>query len=50
MGYLNPALNNSAQDITVVPREIENNGYAKFCGVNKVHYGLCENGEYFAYS
>ena len=36
------------QGITVVPREIENNGYAKFWGVNKVHYGLCENGEYFA--
>ena len=32
--------------ITVVPREIENNGYAKFGGVNKVHYGLCENSEY----
>ena len=32
------------------PGEIENNGYAKFWGVNKihyqVHYGLCENGEY----
>ena len=38
------------QGITVVPREIENNGYAKFWGVNKVHYGLCENGEYFACS
>ena len=24
--------------ITVVPREIENNGYAKFWGVNKVNY------------
>ena len=24
------------QGITVVPREIENNGYAKFWGVNKV--------------
>ena len=36
------------QGITVVPREIENNGYEKFWGVNKVHYGLCENGEYFA--
>ena len=32
--------------ITVVPREIENNGYAKFWGVNKVHYGLCENGQF----
>ena len=39
------------QGITVVPREIENNGYAmvmQFWGVNKVNYGLCENGEYFA--
>ena len=36
------------QGITVVPREIENNAYAKFWGVNKVNYGLCENGEYFA--
>ena len=25
--------------ITAVPREIENNAYAKFGGVNKVHYG-----------
>ena len=32
--------------ITVVPsREIEDNGYAKFWGVKKVHYGLCENGK-----
>ena len=36
--------------ITVVPREIEDNDCAKFRGgggggVNKVHYGLCENGE-----
>ena len=23
----------------------KNNGYAKFCRVNKMHYGLCENGE-----
>ena len=38
------------QGITVVPREIENNGYAQFWGVNKVNYGLCENGEYFACS
>ena len=29
--------------ITVVPREIQNNGYAKLWGVKKlVHYGLCE--------
>ena len=32
--------------ITVVPREIEDNGYAKFWEVNKVHYGLCKIGEY----
>ena len=32
--------------ITVVPREIEDNGYAKFWGVIKVHYGLCENTKY----
>ena len=38
------------QGITVVLREIENNGYAKFWGINKVYYGLCENGEYFACS
>ena len=31
--------------ITVVPREIEDNGYAKLWGENKVHYGLCENGQ-----
>ena len=33
--------------ITVVPGEIQDNGYAKFGGVNKVHYGLCENGELY---
>ena len=38
--------------ITVVPREIGDNGYAKFeegwgrGGLNKVHYGLYENGEH----
>ena len=32
--------------ITVVPREIEDNGYVKFWGVNKVQYALCENGEF----
>ena len=31
--------------ITVLPREIQDNGYEKFGEVNKVHYGLCENGE-----
>ena len=34
---------------TVVPREIEDNNRAFFGGgrggVNKVHYGLCENGD-----
>ena len=35
--------------ITVVPKEIQDNGYAKFWGVNKVHYGLCENGEWSIY-
>ena len=33
------------QGITVVPREIQDNGYAKFGGANKVHYGMCECGE-----
>ena len=29
--------------ITVFLREIENDGYTKFCmGVSKVHYGICE--------
>ena len=32
--------------ITVVPRQIEDNGYAKFWVVNKVPYGPCENGEF----
>ena len=31
--------------ITAVPREIENNPYAKFYGVNKVHFGRCASGE-----
>ena len=31
--------------ITVVLREIADNGYANFGWVNKVHYGPCENGE-----
>ena len=31
--------------ITVVPREIEDSGYAKFWGGNKVHYSLSESGE-----
>ena len=32
--------------ITVAPRQIEDNGYAKFWGVNKVLYFPCENGEF----
>ena len=30
--------------ITAVPRETENNNYAKFEGANKVHYGRCGSG------
>ena len=30
--------------ITAVPREIENNAYAKFLRANKVHYGRCASG------
>ena len=30
--------------ITAVPREIENKGYAKFWGTNKMHYGKCGSG------
>ena len=29
-----------------VPREIDNNAYAKFSGAKKVHYGRCESGVY----
>ena len=31
-------------DITAVPREIENNAYAKFWGEKKAHYGRCASG------
>jgi len=31
--------------ITVVPRETEDNTYAKFWEANKVYYGGCGNGE-----
>ena len=31
--------------ITVVAREIEDSGSAKFLGVNKVHYGVGEKSE-----
>ena len=34
--------------ITVVPREIENNAYAKFWGANKMHYGRCASGIYMS--
>ena len=41
-------------DITAVPKEIENNAYAKIWGgggggggANKVHYGGCANGVYW---
>ena len=30
--------------ITTVPREIENNTYAKFWGAKKVHFGRCASG------
>ena len=30
------------QCITVIPRQIEDDGCARFWGVNNVHYGLCE--------
>ena len=30
--------------ITAIPREIENNVYAKFWGAHKVHYGRCASG------
>ena len=33
--------------ITAVPREIEDDGYAKFWGTNKVHYGVWENSELY---
>ena len=32
--------------ITAVPRERENNAYAKFWVANMVHYGRCANGEF----
>ena len=30
--------------IIAVPKQIENNAYAKFWGANKVHYGKCGSG------
>ena len=36
--------------MTVIPREIEDNGYAKFWRLKKVHYGLCENSELSLFS
>ena len=35
-----------ALPISAVPREIENNAYAKFWGAYKVHYGRCPSGVY----
>jgi len=35
----------STLGIPVVPRETEDNAYAKFWGANKVYYGGCGNGE-----
>ena len=32
--------------ITVVPGQIEDEGYAELLGVNNVHLGLYENGEF----
>ena len=32
--------------VTVVPREFEDNGYARFWRLRKVHYGPSENGEF----
>ena len=32
--------------VTVVPREIADNTYAKIVGANKVHYGRCASGVY----
>ena len=32
-------------ELTIAPREIENNAYAKRFGVNKVRYGQCGSGE-----
>ena len=31
--------------VTAVPREIENNAYAKFWGANRVHFGRYASGE-----
>ena len=33
--------------ITVVQTEFEDKGYGKFGGVDKVHYGRCENVEWW---
>ena len=32
--------------LTIGPRKIENNAYAKFLGINKVHYGQCGSGKW----
>ena len=48
--YLTPKISHSLcfsflLDITAVPREIENNAYARFWGANKVYYGGCASGK-----
>ena len=45
--YVTIVLVFSWDDYNIYPGEIGNNGYEKFGGVNKVHYGLCENGEFW---
>ena len=35
--------------ITVVPREIKDNGLCKILRANKAHYGLCENSELYIF-
>ena len=42
--YLTPKISHSL-DITAVPREIENNAYARVWGANKVYYGGCASGK-----
>ena len=47
-GFIDPLFPISP-GISVAPREIEDNGYAFpfwVGGVDKVHFGLCENGEF----
>ena len=48
--YLPPKISHSLcfsflLGITAVPREIENNAYARFWGANEVYYGRCASGK-----